>query len=104
MNYSENIQIRKASTDVTSGERKYRIEYIVRNPTDKPVSSIVATTYAVTTDESGTETSSRVGNACVDIDNNRNYLAFEQHTQVPLDDQAAITAQYMADVKQILSE
>lgn len=106
INYSESFETRKATTDVSGSGANFRIEYIVRNPTDAAVNSITATISQVTTegaDGAQTEKLTRVGNACVDIDNNRNYLAFERHVEVSADNQAAVAAQYFADVKSILT-
>lgn len=46
----------------------------------------------------------RVGNACVDVANNRNYLAFAKHLEVIVDNQQKIATQYFTDIKSILSE
>ena len=44
-----------------------------------------------------------MGNACVDVTNNRTYFAIERHAEVTADNQAALAAQYFADVKSILT-
>lgn len=106
INYSESFETRKATTDVAGSGVNFRIEYIVRNPTDAPVNSITATISQVSAEgegEAAKEKLTRVGNACVDVDNNRNYLAFERHAEVSADNQAAVAAQYFADVKLILT-
>lgn len=103
--YSENFVTRKAVSDITGTGADYRIEYIVRNPEGGPVKTIVATISQVTSEgEPAVEKLTRVGNASVDIANNRNYLAFEKHAEVTADNQAAIAAKYFADVKEILAE
>lgn len=105
--YSEQFETRKATTNVAGTGAAYRIGYIVRNPVGEAVKSITATLSQVATEgeeEAQTEKLTRIGNACVDIENNRNYLAFEKHAEVSADNQAAIAAQYFADVKLILAE
>lgn len=106
MNYREQFVTKKATSDVAGSGANYRIEYIVRNPTDAAINSITATLSEVTTEGQGEQSKEklvRVGNACVDMDNNRNYLAFEKHSQVTADNQATIAARYFADVKSILA-
>lgn len=105
--YSEQFEIKKATSNVTGTGANYRIEYIVRNPVGGAVKTITATISKVTTEgDSGSQTEklTRIGNAAVDIANNRNYLAIERHAEVTADNQAAIAAQYFADVKSILTE
>lgn len=104
--YSEKIETKKATTNVAGTGANYRIEYIVRNPVGAAINSVAATISQVTTQVEGeaqTEKLTRVGNACVDVTNNRNYFAFEKHAEVTADNQAAIAAQYFADVKLILT-
>lgn len=104
--YNEQFETKKATTNVAVADANYRIDYIVRNPVGEPVNSITATVSQVTTEGEGdkkTEKLTRVGNACVDVDNNRNYFAVEKHSAVTVDNQAAIAAQYYADVKSILT-
>ncbi len=104
--YSEQFETRKATTNVAGTGADYRIEHIVRNPVGGAISSITSTILQVTTEGEGetqTEKLTRVGNACVDVTNNRNYLAIERHAEVSADNQAAIAAQYFADVKSILT-
>ena len=103
--YSEQFETRKATTDVTGTGANFRIEHIVRNPAGQPINSITATISQVNVEGEGdarTEKLVRVGNACVDVVHNRNYLAFERHAEVSADNQAAIAAQYFADIKSIL--
>lgn len=104
--YSEQFETKRATTNVAGTNANYRIEYIVRNPTGQPINSITATISQVTTEgegEQAKEKLTRVGNACVDVDNNRTYFAIERHAEVSADNQAALAAQYFADVKSILS-
>lgn len=104
--YSEQFETKKATTNVAGTGANYRIEYIVRNPVDRPINSITASILQVTTEGEGetqTEKLTRVGNACVDVTNNRTYFAIERHTEVTADNQAALAAQYFADVKSILT-
>lgn len=104
--YSEQFETRKATTNVAGTGANYRIDYIVRNPVGETVNSITATVSQVTTEgegETAKEKLTRVGNACVDVDNNRTYFAIEKHAEVTADNQAAIAAQYFADVKSILT-
>lgn len=104
--YSEQFETRKATTNVAGTGVNYRIEYIVRNPVGAAINSITATVSQVTTEGDGeaqTEKLTRVGSACVDVTNNRNYFAIEKHTEVTAENQAAIAAQYFADVKLILT-
>ena len=103
--YSEQFETRKATTDVAGTGANFRIEHIVRNPAGQPINSITATISQVNVEGEGdarTEKLVRVGNACVDVVHNRNYLAFERHVEVSADNQAAIAAQYFADIKSIL--
>lgn len=103
--YSEQFETRKATTDVAGTGANFRIEHIVRNPAGQPINSITATISQVNVEGEGdvrTEKLVRVGNACVDVVHNRNYLAFERHAEVSADNQAAIAAQYFADIKSIL--
>ena len=103
--YSEQFETRKATTNVAGTGANYRIEHIVRNPAGQPINSITATISQVNVEGEGdarTEKLVRVGNACVDVVHNRNYLAFERHAEVSADNQAAIAAQYFADIKSIL--
>lgn len=105
-NYSEQFETKKATTNVAGTGANYRIEYIVRNPAGQPINSITATISQVTTEgegEQAKEKLTRVGNACVDVDNNRNYIAFEKNKEVSADNQAKVVAQYFADVKSILT-
>lgn len=105
--YSEKIETKRATTDVAGTGANYRIEYIVRNPVGAAIDSVIATVSQVTTGGEGeaqTEKLTRVGNACVDVTNNRTYFAIEKHAEVTADNQAAIAAQYFADVKSILTE
>lgn len=104
--YSEQFETRKATTNVAGTGANYRIEHIVRNPVGQPINSITATISQVTVEgerDAQTEKLVRVGNACVDVANNRNYLAFERHAEVSANNQATIAAQYFADVKLILT-
>lgn len=104
--FNENFVTRKATTNVAGTGANYRIEYIVRNPADAAISSITAIISQVTTEgegEAATEKLTRIGDACVDVTNNRNYFAIARHEEVSADNQAAIAAQYFADVKSILT-
>lgn len=104
--YSEQFETKKATTNVAGTGANYRIEYIVRNPVGAAINSITATISQVATEGEGetqTEKLTRVGNACVDVTNNRTYFAIERHAEVTADNQAALAAQYFADVKLILT-
>lgn len=105
--YSEQFETRKATTNVAgTTTANYRIEHIVRNPVGGAVKTVTSTISQVTVEGEGeaqTEKLTRVGNACVDVDNNRNYLAIERHAEVTADNQAAIAAQYFSDIKSILT-
>lgn len=106
INYSESFETRKATTNVAGTGANFRIDYIVRNPSGQPVNSITATLSQVTTEGTGEQAKeklTRIGSACVDIDNNRNYFAIEKHAEVAADNQSAIATRYFADVKSILT-
>lgn len=105
MNYSENFVTRKTKSEVAGAGANYRIEYIVRNEPKKAVNSITATISKVTTEGTpAVEKLTRVGNACLDMDNNRNYFAIERQADVTVDNQLKIATQYFADIKAILAE
>ncbi len=106
IDFKEKVVTKKATTNVAGTGANYRIDYIVRNPVDAAINSITATISQVTTEgegEAATEKLTRIGDACVDVDNNRNYFAISRHEDVSADNQAAIAAQYFADVKSILT-
>ena len=98
MNYSENYQIRKTSTDVTGSGANYTIKYTVRNPIAAGIDLITA--VIMQTGDSET----RVGSGSLDVTNNRHYFAIEKHGSVSMDNQALLAAQYLADVKQMLTK
>ena len=91
--YSEQFETKKATTNVAGTGANYRIEYIVRNPVGAAINSITATISQVATEGEG-ETQT---------ENNRTYFAIERHAEVTADNQAALAAQYFADVKSILT-
>lgn len=104
--FNEDFVTRKATTNVAGTGANYRIEYTVRNPTGAAINSITATISQVTTEgegEAAKEKLTRIGDACVDMDNNRNYFAISKHEEVSADNQTSLAAQYFADVKSILT-
>lgn len=104
INYTEQFETKKATTNVAGINANYRIDYLVRNPSGKPVDSITATIYQVSAEgETQMEKMSRVGNACVDVESNRSYFAIEKLSQVTVGNQSILAAQYFSDVKSILT-
>lgn len=104
INYTEQFETKKATMDVAGINANFRIDYLVRTPAGKPVDSITATIYQMSAEnENQMDKMVRVGNACVDIESNRSYFAIERLSQVTVNNQAVIAAQYFSDVKSILT-
>ena len=104
INYTEQFETKKATTNVAGINANYPIDYLVRNPAGKPVDSITATIYEVPAEgENHAERMLRVGNASIDVDGNRSYLAIDKLSQVTVGNQSILAAQYFSDVKSILT-
>lgn len=105
INYTDQFETKKATTNVAGINANYRIDYLVRNPAGKPVDSITATIYQVPAEgETHAEKMLRVGNASIDVESNRSYLAIDKFSQVTAGNQSIIASQYFSDVQSILTE
>ena len=106
ISYSENYVTKKATTNVAGTGANFRLAYVVRNPSGKPVDNVTATISQVTTEGEGdatVENLTRIGYATVDVANNRNYFSFEKHAEVTLPNQKTIADQYYTDLVTILA-
>ena len=107
MNYNQEYVTRKATTNVAGTGANYRIEYIVLNPKDAAIDSITATIFQVITEgegEAAKEKLTEIGSGSINMGRNRTYFSIEKYDSVTLDNQAAIAAQFFADLKSILAE
>lgn len=101
MEYTEQFETKKAVSLVVCRNTQFSIDYVIRKPIGASVNNITASISLVTAEDTGIQ--NRIGNAYVDVDNNRNYFAIDKSAEIVIDDQAAVVAQYFKDIKSILT-
>ena len=107
MNYESQKVTRTSKSDVTSGDNRYRLSYIVSNNVGEAVNDITATIHKITTETvSGQEVErvERIGSANVNITSNRSYLSLDKFAETPSLDRIAISDKFHEDVNSALTE